>query len=212
MEKITLKKLVDHKNKHLVIPLLTGIFLALYTASGAISYQSGGFLPMPGFEQNIPFWTWTIWIYIVLYPLYLIWALYSYKDLEQMNKTLYGFLVLTVVSCTIFILFPVSYPRDYFPLPPYNDVTTLIFRGMRELDKPSNCLPSLHVGLCYLFAFGYKVEEKWKFYLSLFISTLIGLSTLTTKQHYIYDIVAGFILAFIIFIFFYKKTEIKSET
>ena len=153
MEKITLKKIVTHKNKNLIIPLLTGFFMTFYTLSGAISYQSGTFLPMIEMEKNIPFLLWTIWIYIILYPIYLIWSLWGYQDELEMNKTLYGFLLLTVISCALFIIFPISYPREFFPLPLDNNLTTVIFRGMRELDKPSNCLPSLHVGLCYLFCF-----------------------------------------------------------
>ncbi len=211
MEKITLKKVVNHKNKNLIIPLLTGIFLTFYTVSGAIGNQNGTFLFIPQWEKDIPFLVWSIWIYIILYPVYLIWALWSYKDEIEMNKTLYGFLVLTLISCSIFIVFPVIYPRQFYPLPLSNDISTLIFRGMRELDKPSNCFPSLHVGLCYLFCFGFLKESKTKYYISLFVSTLIAISTLTTKQHYIYDIVGGFFLALAIYIFFRKTTVISNS-
>jgi membrane-associated phospholipid phosphatase len=209
MEKITLKILVNHQNKHVIIPLLTGIFLALYTACGAFGYQHAVRLTMSEFEQNLPFWTDTIWIYIILYPVYLIWALYSYKDLEEMNKTLFGFVLLTLISCVFFIFFPVTYPREMFPLPLNNNLSTLIFRATRELDKPNNCLPSLHVGLCYLFAFGFYRENKKKFWISIFISSLVAVSTLTTKQHYIYDIALGFIISFCLFIFFDRKVEVK---
>ena len=162
-------------------------------------------------EKNIPFLLWTIWIYIILYPIYLVWSLWGYKDELEMNKTLYGFLLLTIISCALFIIFPISYPREFYPLPLDNNLTTLIFRGMRELDKPSNCLPSLHVGLCYLFCFGFWNENKLKFYIGFMISTLVGLSTLTTKQHYSYDIVAGFILALGIYYFFQKFTTINNS-
>jgi membrane-associated phospholipid phosphatase len=211
MEKITLKKIVTHKNKNLIIPLLTGFFMTFYTLSGAISYQSGTFLPMIEMEKNIPFLLWTIWIYIILYPIYLIWSLWGYQDELEMNKTLYGFLLLTVISCALFIIFPISYPREFFPLPLDNNLTTVIFRGMRELDKPSNCLPSLHVGLCYLFCFGFWKENKIKFGIGFFISTLVAISTLTTKQHYSYDIVAGFILALGIYFLFQKFTTINNS-
>lgn len=209
MEKITLKKIVTIKNRHIIIPLLTGIFLALYTLCGALGYQQAVRLPMLEIEDNIPFWSWTIWVYIVLYPAYLIWSLYGYKDIIEMNKTLYSFVLLTLISCICFIIFPVTYPRDLYPLPLDNDLTTLIFRATRAADKPNNCLPSLHVGLCYLFAFGYFRENKIKFAISLIISTLVAVSTLTTKQHYIYDIVLGLVLSAGLYIFFDRKTTIS---
>ncbi len=207
MEKIVIKKVLTHRNKTLVIFLLTGFFLALYTTAGAISYQNGGFLPMPQFEQDIPFWTWTIWIYIVLYPAYIVWSLYSYTDEIGMNKTLFGFILLTIISCTIFILFPVSYPRGFFPLSLDNDLSTLIYRAMRAADKPSNCLPSLHVGLCFTFAYGFYNQCRKRFWVAIFISTLIGISTLTTKQHYIYDIVLGFAFATVLYYLLNKYTH-----
>ena len=210
MEKIVLKQLITHSNKNIYIPLLTGIFMAFYSGSGAISAQNAAMLWMPKFEENIPFMIWTIWIYIVFYPVYLIWALYGFRDEIEMNKTLYGFLILTIISCTIFILLPISYPRELFPLPLGDDsISVLIFKLMRAADKSSNCLPSLHVGLCYLFGYGFFKESKRKFLLAFCASTIISISTLTTKQHYIYDIIAGFILASLIYFFFQKCVEIK---
>lgn len=209
MEKITLKKIVNHKNKHVVIPLMTGLFLAFYTACGALSYQSSVRLFIPEFEMQIPFIIDSIWIYIVLYPLYLIWALFGYKDIPQMNKTLFGFILLTILSCAIFLIFPVSYPRELFLLPLDNDISTILFRAMRSADKSNNCLPSLHVGLCFIFAYGYLKENKIKFYISFAISVIVSISTLTTKQHYIYDILTGFMISTLIYCFFSKYTEVK---
>lgn len=211
MEKITLKKIVFHKNKYVVIPLIAGIFMALYGICGAISYHSGVFLPIPEFEKSIPMLRWSIYIYIVLYPAYLVWCIIGYSDEDNMNKTLFAFMVLTVLSCAIFLSFPVNYPREFYPLPPFTDITTLIFKAVRMIDKPSNCLPSLHVGICFCFAFGWYRENKPKFWISIFISILISISTLTTKQHYIYDVVAGFGLAILIFYFFDKYSKVSTK-
>lgn len=211
MDKISLKIIVTHGNKKFIYLIMAIIFSAFYGLSGAISYQSGVVLEMSSWEFNIPFLIWSIWIYIVLYPAYLIWALFSYKDIKYMNYTFYCFILLTVISCICFVLYPVIYPREFFPLSFSNDISTTIFRLMRKADKPSNCLPSLHVGICYLFSYGFKYESKSKYITSLFISTLIALSTLTTKQHYIYDIVLGFILATIIHCLFLRYTRINIE-
>ncbi len=186
--------------------------MAMYSICGAISFKSGGFLEMSEFERSIPFLTWSIWIYIGLYPLYLTWALLSYKNETEMNKTLYAFAVLGITSCSIFLIFPVSYPRDLFPLVDDGAITTILFQITRMIDKPSNCLPSLHVGLCFLFAYGFWKEDKTKFWISIFCSTLIAISTLTTKQHYILDILTSFILSTSIYIFFQRKVVITQTS
>lgn len=212
MNKIQLKRVVTHNNKSIIYFIMTAIFLTLYFGAGTISYQRAIILSMPLFEEEIPFWTWTIWVYIVLYPVYLVWALYSYQKISDMNKTFYGFLALTVISCGLFILFPVTYPREVFPLPINEEVTTLIFRLMRKADRPSNCLPSLHVGICYFFCFAFKNESRSKFWAAFIISTAVSVSTLTTKQHYIYDILGGFLLALGIHLFFDQCTVIKDSS
>lgn len=210
MEKITLKKLVNHNNKWAIILLMTGIFMAFYGVCGAISYQSGVILPFIPGEESIPLMPWTVLVYIVLYPAYLIWCMKSFEEEESMNKLLFSFSLLTLISCVIFLLFPVNYPRHLYPLPLDNDPITLLMRAVRSVDKPSNCLPSLHVGLCYIFGLWFYRESKKRFWISMGISTLVAISTLTTKQHYIYDILVGFSISFGLWVFFDRLTEIKA--
>jgi len=209
MENITLKKLLTHENKGTYMPLIAGIFTVFYTVSGAISNQYAVILPMPKFEQSIPLLNWTVWIYILMYPTYIVWTLASYRDEKVMNKLMFGFLLVTSISCIIFLVFPVAYPRSFYPLAPENDLTTVLFRGLRKIDKPSNCLPSLHVGICYTLGLYFYRENKRRFWISMVVSTVIALSTLTTKQHYIYDIFAGFGLSLAVFLFLDRKTVIK---
>lgn len=190
MEKITLKKFLNTKNKWVFCLIMTGIFLAFYTACGALGAQYGSQLPLLPYEESIPFIKDSVIIYIVLYPIYLIWVLLELKDETQMNRMFYAFIFINLVSFIAFSAFPTIYPRYRFILPPDNDLTTLIFRGLHKVDAPSNCLPSLHVALVFLFAQTMK-GRGWKYVVSIFISILISISTLTTKQHYVYDIVAG---------------------
>ncbi len=195
---ITLKKMVNNQNKWTIIAFASLIFGILYKLSGAISYKNGVILTLLDFEEKIPLIPSTIWIYIVLYPIYLIWSLTTFKDENNMNKLLYSFLLLTLISCAIFISFPLNYPREYYPLLFSETISHKLLQYVRLIDKPSNCFPSLHVGLCFLFAFIHKNESKKRYVISLLISFSIAISTLTTKQHYFYDLVGGFILSFTI--------------
>lgn len=186
--------------------------MGIYSLCGAISNQYPNPLEMTNFEQSVPFLTWTIWIYIGVYPAYILWAVFGYKDEIEMNKTLYAFSVLCLVSCSVFLIYPVTYPRELFPLPDESSVTVFLFKMTRLVDKPSNCLPSLHVGLCFIFAFGYWKENKVKFWISIFLSILISISTLTTKQHYLADIIASLFIASAIYLFFKKFVSISQTS
>lgn len=210
MEKIALKKIITHQNKWPMYCISLLIFLILYMGSGAISNQSGSYLPLLAWEEALPLIPWTIWIYMVYYPLFLVWSVLQIKDEELMNITLYSFALLTILSCAIFLILPISYPRGYYPLGPEQNLTNFIFAMTRAVDTPSNCLPSLHVGLCFLFTWVLFYQKKLFFGIALFSSILISISTLTTKQHYFYDLVAGFICATIVFFLIKKTCVVKS--
>ena len=126
------------------------------------------------------------------------------------NQILYSFALISMITIVIFQLFPVGYPREFYPLPHVNSPSVNLFYKLRYLDSPMNCFPSLHVSLCFLFSFGHWSESKKVFWVSLIITILISLSTLTTKQHYIADGVAGLILSFTIFTFVKRFTKIAS--
>jgi membrane-associated phospholipid phosphatase len=211
MQQIRLKKIVTHSNKNLVYLLLLVFFLTIYGFSGHISLEYGIHLHLVSFEKDIPFLPWTIWIYAVLYISYIIWCLYSYRNEREMQKVAYGFILLVLTSCIIYMVFPIIYPRESFPLPINNDITILIFQAVRSVDKPCNCFPSTHVGLSFLFAYGFIKESKIRFCLAIFVSVLISISTLTTKQHYFYDVVLGFLFASLIYFFLARFTEVQES-
>jgi membrane-associated phospholipid phosphatase len=207
---IKLKKIVSHSNKNRVYLFLLFIFLIIYDFIGRISNEYGMELPLLEFEKDIPFLIWTIWIYAAIYGSYIIWCLYSYRDELEMQKVVYGFIFTVLISSIFFYFFPIIYPREGFPLPMNNDITTLIFQAVRSVDKPCNCFPSTHVGFSFLLAYGFIRQSKKRFYFAIFISLLISISTLTTKQHYIYDIVFGFLLSSLIYFFLGRFTILST--
>lgn len=195
MQRIILKRLITLENKYVIAGMAAFLVSSCYGLTNALSFQVGPTLEIPEFEAQIPFLPWTVWIYGLLYPLYLLWALIHFRDEDRLNKTLYVTGLMTLVSNLWFMLFPVVYPRHLFPIPETGGLTPLALEFIRFLDKPSNCIPSLHVGYCYVFAFHFFGYDKKRFSASILASTLVAISTLTLKQHYIIDIAAGFLIA-----------------
>ena len=209
MEKIPLKKIVNHQNKTTIVSFFAMIMFGLYAISGVFQIGEPRFLPLSDSEMNIPFIIDSIWVYVMMYP-FLLWSIFSYKCEENFNKVLYSFIIVSLITIIIFQLFPVGYPREFYPLPHANSPSVNLFYKIRWIDSPMNCFPSLHVSLCFLFSFGHWSENKKLFWISLFITILISISTLTTKQHYIVDVVAGLILSFVIFTSVKRFTKIVS--
>ena len=179
-----------------------------YFLSGNFQIGEPRFLPLSEFEMGIPFIIESVWVYVMMYP-FLTWSLFSYKDEDNFNHLLYSFLIVTSITMVIFQLFPVGYPREFYPLPHDNNPSVNLFYKIRWIDSPMNCFPSLHVSLCFLFSFGHWQENKKAFWGSVALTTLISLSTLTTKQHYIADVIFGFALAITSYLAIKKFTKIN---
>ena len=124
----------------------------------------------------------------------IILSAFSYKKVSTLNLVFYSYIIVVAISILFFQLLPIGYPREFYPLPYDNTFTINTFRKLRFFDSPLNCFPSLHVSLCFLFSFGFLNENKKAFLFTFILTCLISASTLTTKQHYIIDIIAGFIL------------------
>lgn len=201
---LTLPKLINRQNKYQAGILLFSYAAAIYLASNHFPIFPPQLLPMTLIDHQVPFLPNTIWLYVSEWLFFTMVYVYC-RDMENLNKYVYSFAALQTVSVMIFVLWPTTYPRDQFPLPEdMNALTYYAFLFIRNADTPGNCAPSLHVSSVFLSAFIYLNEQREKFLPFLVWAVLIALSTLTTKQHYLFDLVTGFMLAIIVFWFFHR--------
>ncbi|MGK5084923.1 phosphatase PAP2 family protein [Bdellovibrionota bacterium FG-1] len=160
-------------------------------------------------DLTIPFFPQSIWIYTSEY-LFFASLYYCAKDILNLNKYLYSFLCLQFMSCMIFLLWPTTYPRHLFPLPDTLDsATRFVFASLRTADTPASCCPSLHVSSVYLSSFIFLDEQRRLFPVFFIWSTAIAFSTLTTKQHYVWDVVAGMMMAMFHYWFFHRHIRYR---
>ncbi|NDG85302.1 MAG: phosphatase PAP2 family protein [Proteobacteria bacterium] len=151
-------------------------------------------LPLTRVDHSVPFLPATIWIYLSEYLL-VFSAYLLVEDPRTLRGYLKGTLVLLLFSALVFLAFPTTYPRHLFPLPGGTDpATRFLFELQRAGDTPNNCLPSLHVATVLMAALALKQNKRW-FPVYLLWAVLISISTLTTKQHYFWDVLSGGALA-----------------
>jgi membrane-associated phospholipid phosphatase len=177
----------------------------LYLTSNHIQIVEPRFLPMTWIDRNTPFIAESIWIYTSEYYLFLAVVL-AIRDSDNLNRYLYSFLGLQIFCVAIFWIWPTVYPRELFALNPHamDPLTYYAFNSLRMADTAANCCPSLHVSSVYLSAFVFLRENKTKFWIFSIWATFVAASTLTTKQHYLIDVVTGFICAVFIYQIFYN--------
>ena len=195
---------ITKENKGKLAFLLAIVSNFLYLGSNHFHFFTPQLLPLSWIDTVVPFIPHTVWIYISEYPFFIV-VYFTCKDLFNFNKYYYSFLVLWLVSAFIFCVWPTTYPRELFPLPDTLDaITYYAFDTLRQTDTPANCCPSLHVSSVYLSTFIFLDDQKKKFPFFFLWGTLIALSTLTTKQHYIVDVITGFMMAVAMYWIFHK--------
>ena len=148
-------------------------------------------LPLTALDKSVEFVDWTILIYLTQFGI-ICSPFVFHDDFLSMNETLYGMLIATGIAFVVFMVFPTTLPRD--ALVP-SDWLAGIYAQLYGLDQPVNCFPSLHVALAHLTWTTYLRGRSPKAFGIGLWALLITVSTITTKQHYVIDVVGGVALA-----------------
>lgn len=114
-----------------------------------------------------------------------------------------------ILSAGIFFL--VLPLRFAFSRPATDGSLGALFDWFREMDGPYNLFPSLHAALLLFLADAYARNLRGLSRLAVLgWFGLIGLSPLLTRQHHLIDILGGFALAAVCFLFFRPKISLDS--
>lgn len=207
--KIVLPTVITQRNKYTAGLLIAAIAVSLYLSSNWFHIFEPQLLPMWDLDLAIPFVPWTVLIYLSEY-LFFATVYLACRNIANLNKYFYSFLSLQSVSVMIFMLWPTTYPRDLYPLP--EGLSPLVyypFKTLRNMDTPASCCPSLHVSSVYLCSFLFLNYNKKRFSFFFNWATAIALTTLTTKQHYIIDVLVGFAMAVLFHWFFSTRVSYR---
>lgn len=186
---------VDRDNKLIVGVLLYAATAVLYMTSNHWHIFTPHFLPLSSLDASVPFIPQTVWIYVSQY-IYFVVIYCSEKNIVTLNRFVYAFASVVLGCVLVFWLWPTAIARQSFPLPHDLDrATRLVLTGLRRADSPTNCFPSFHVASVFLSCFIVSGERRGRFWFFLVWATVISVSTLTVKQHYFVDVLAGVGLA-----------------
>jgi len=182
------------KNRWIFFVLTYLYVITLYLLTNRLTLNSAHFLRLSIVDVRTPFLPWTGWIYISVYIFPLSVGLMCNRDADVKPMVL-SFIALSTICTACYIFFPTTFPR-----PPLTDGgQDWAIKLVRLLDTPANCMPSQHVALGFLSAFFVQRYNRKLGNWALILGVLISISTLTTKQHYLWDVVAGYFLSRIIY-------------
>jgi membrane-associated phospholipid phosphatase len=155
-------------------------------------------LPLTTLDLAIPFLPWTVWIYgSGTKAAFLGWMMVP--DARAGRRLFWTLAICAATAGLVFIFWPTTYPRDLYPLPIGTGASLAELADLRDTDSPSNCLPSLHVALAWGLALNWAGWLRGGRFpkaaaLPILWAVAVSVGTLTTKQHYVVDVPAGWVL------------------
>lgn len=199
--------------KYFVLFLVIYIIWSLsYTLIGNWTVNMKHYTLSTKINRNIPFIPDFEYIYALGYLIPFI-PLIVIRYVYRMNLLIVSFVVLNLISFTLFILFPVYCPRPGLEV---SSLSSYLLSLERAVDMPVNNFPSLHAGIAWLIFLSCRGYSKILSAILFSIAIGIGISALFIKQHFTADIVAGITLAWVVysilnhfFIKLYKTATIK---
>jgi membrane-associated phospholipid phosphatase len=139
-------------------------------------------------DDRIPYQPAWVWIYSFLYYpgiLYTNWVIKSSREFVYLAVS---FLGLLMMQMAFFVLFPVATPESWRAINGRRTWSERFLAFVQRFDARSNSFPSMHTSVATLTALYLQPHlGMWAF----LFPTLIGLSCLFTKQHYVVDLPAG---------------------
>jgi membrane-associated phospholipid phosphatase len=144
-------------------------------------------------DAHIPFRPEFVFAYFLYYP-WLLWPLVL-RQREVFFRALGAFALMQLFAGVVFVLFPSHMVRPtVIPAGIAGDLVRFIYR----MDMGWNVFPSLHVGHSVLVALLFWKHGPPKLFPIVALgSALISASTVLIKQHYVVDIPAGLLLAWL---------------
>ena len=146
-------------------------------------------------DDAIPFWPWTAWCYLPFYAGVFLIAIAGIRRRSLFKRAVTAVFVVMSLGALGHIFIGAEYPRPILH-PPYPDISAAFLASVQRIDPPGNVFPSLHVAHTTMLALILIKDRPRLGAVALAMATALALSTLTTKQHFLADVVSGYALAF----------------
>ena len=142
-------------------------------------------------------------VYGALYVMLIVLPVLVVQQEDLIRRTVWAYLTVWTVAYIGFLLYPTVAPRP--DKVPGEGFAVWGLRFLYDADPPYNCFPSIHVAHSFVSALACYRVHRVLGGIALACASLVALSTLFTKQHYVADLIAGILLAFAAYAVFLRS-------
>lgn len=157
-------------------------------------------------DEQIPFLPWTIVIYWGCYVFWIVnYVIGCRQDEEKAFRFMSADFFAKLVCLLCFLVFPTTNVR---PAIYGNSIWDELMRVLYRVDAADNLFPSIHCltsAFCFIAVRHNEKIPKWYKAASFLMTAGICISTLTTRQHVLADVIAGVALSELSWLFVDKS-------
>lgn len=159
-----------------------------YFAASHVPDQPAYVVPATALDRAIPLIPSSVLPYLSLYPFLGLNAAYFWPKPKQARRVFQAITMLNSLGSIVFCSMRTTVPRP-------QSTTSRLLNWLWRVDPPYNAFPSLHTAYAVVLAEAHwRVCSPWRWLVSAWAVAII-ISTLTTKQHHLWDVIAGIGLA-----------------
>ena len=193
-----MKKLITIIPKVMWLPLIISLTFNVWTYNGTrlITDSRYHYNLTNRFDDKIVFVPWTFIIYM---GCYIFWILNYILGCRQKQSNAFAFISADLfgkmITMIIFLAIPTTNVR---PNIVGNGIWENAMIWLYKIDPANNLFPSIHCltsWLCYIAVRENEKIPKWYKIMSIIFALSVCVSTLTTKQHVLIDVIAGVLIA-----------------
>lgn len=148
----------------------------------------------------VPYFLWFGYVALAI-------AYFFYKDVQDYYKLC----IFLFVGMTVFLVVSTIYPNGHYLRPRVferDNIFVTLVKGLYMVDTPTNLFPSIHVynsiGVHLSVMHSEKLrEKKWIRRSSFVVMVSIVASTMFLKQHSVFDVITGCIMAIVMYTLVY---------
>ena len=169
-------------------------FFELYYPLNAFTASRETFKPLTALDEAAPFIPAFVFAYVSIYYISVVPA-FLFRSRWVLRRAIVAYTTMSVVSFAIFLVFPVEMVlrpdlvegEGFATMAPGDDL---------RCGLSLQLLPSLHVGLAMMGAFTIGCVDKRFGQVASLIALFVCASTMFIKQHYVIDVIVGYIVAY----------------
>ncbi|MBK6751161.1 MAG: phosphatase PAP2 family protein [Pyrinomonadaceae bacterium] len=139
-----------------------------------------------------------LYLFLILLPIFVVRH-------DELVRRMFNAYLLTWITAYLFffVLYPTVAPRP--EIITGEGFGTWGLRALYSADPPYNCFPSLHVAHSFVSALACSRVHRGLGVVATIFATLVAVSTLLTKQHFMLDLIAGIFLATVAYAIFLRS-------